>query len=353
MEENKNVNNQEEKIFVDNKEEDTNAPKQGIFNPNQFYFPTPITSKDDTLKEINAARSIFYQQVESANKTKKILLFSFVGLFLIFAMLLLIDPEIINKLFTPLVVVFIVFLAIVYLINNSTKRKKNVFMDEYRYHYFLNIDSYCYYLKGFSNIELSYNTKIDLEEVNKISCYENITSCPTRDVVKGKIFGVDFISFDALIKTKIEMEGKQLDKIVFSGKVFKLDLKVKKAGKMFIYLKGCGDSYPTDLRNTNEVDIKDLKREYKVYSSFENPSSILTKSAVESLNKFEINEYIEDIIISITAEGIYFGLSLTTKYMTIPYQEDVDESYLNNYKKALEQISVFVASLASSKSYNK
>lgn len=353
MEDNKNLNNQEDKIFVDNKTDALNGNKQGVFNPNQFYFPAPITSKEDTLKEVNKARCSFYGQVESASKSKKVLLISFVALFLVFAILLLVNPEIINRLFTPLVIIFVAFLVIVYLINNSTKKKRNFYMDEYRYLYFLNIDSYSYYLTGFSNIELSYNGKIDLEEVKKISCYENITSCPTRDVVVGKIFGIDFISFDALIKTSVELNAKSIEKIVFSGKLFKINLKNKKAGKIFIYLKGCGDSYPTNLRGMNEVDIKDLKKDYKVFSSLENSSLILSQNTIDVLNKFEINDYIEDIIISITNEGIYFGLSLTSKYMTIAYENDIDESYLIYLKKSLEQISLFVASLSSSKNYSK
>ena len=230
MEENKNINEQEEKIFKDNKEEANVVGRQGVYNPGQFYFPLPITSKEDTVNNINTSRVTFYNQVATSDKTRKILLFSFLGIFLLIAVLLLINPVLVNNLFTPLIVIFVVFLLVTYFITSSNKRKRNMFMDEYRYHYFINIDSYCYYQVGFSNIELSYNTKIDLEEVKKIGCYENITSCPSRDMVKGTMFGVKFTSFDALIKTKIAMDEKSVEKIVFSGKLFSFDLQSKKAG---------------------------------------------------------------------------------------------------------------------------
>lgn len=346
MEENKNINEQEEKIFKDNKEEANVVGRQGVYNPGQFYFPLPITSKEDTVNNINTSRVTFYNQVATSDKTRKILLFSFLGIFLLIAVLLLINPVLVNNLFTPLIVIFVVFLLVTYFITSSNKRKRNMFMDEYRYHYFINIDSYCYYQVGFSNIELSYNTKIDLEEVQKIGCYENITSCPSRDMVKGTMFGVKFTSFDALIKTKIAMDEKSVEKIVFSGKLFSFDLQSKKAGKMFIYLKGCGDSFPTELKGMEEVDIKDLKKEYKVFSSYANPNQILNKKCIDTLNKFNIDDVVEDIIITISNQGTFFGLSLTSEYMTIPYQNDVNDKFLLHYKKNLENIAMFVAALS-------
>ena len=51
---------------------------------------------------------------------------------------------------------------------------RNNEINEYKYTYFLNIDSYCYHQTGISNLELSYNSKIELDDVKKIDCYENI-----------------------------------------------------------------------------------------------------------------------------------------------------------------------------------
>ena len=96
MEENKNINEQEEKIFKDNKEEANVVGRQGVYNPGQFYFPLPITSKEDTVNNINTSRVTFYNQVATSDKTRKILLFSFLGIFLLIAVLLLINPVLVN-----------------------------------------------------------------------------------------------------------------------------------------------------------------------------------------------------------------------------------------------------------------
>ena len=121
MEENKNINEQEEKIFKDNKEEANVVGRQGVYNPGQFYFPLPITSKEDTVNNINTSRVTFYNQVATSDKTRKILLFSFLGIFLLIAVLLLVNPVLVNNLFTPLIVIFVVFLLVTYFITSSSK----------------------------------------------------------------------------------------------------------------------------------------------------------------------------------------------------------------------------------------
>ena len=64
------------------------------------------------------------------------------------------------------------------------------------------------------------------------------------------------------------------------------------------------------------------------------------------IDKFNIDDVVEDIIITISNQGTFFGLSLTSEYMTIPYQNDVNDKFLLHYKKNLENIAMFVASLS-------
>ena len=85
---------------------------------------------------------------------------------------------------------------------------------------------------------------------------------------------------------------------------------------------------------------------YKVFSSYANPNQILNKKCIDTLNKFNIDDVVEDIIITISNQGTFFGLSLTSEYMTIPYQNDVNDKFLLHYKKNLENIAMFVASLS-------
>lgn len=350
MEENKELNNQEEKIFKDVKE-NVQGDGLGKYNPGQYYFPDPVVSSEETIKNINVARETFYTYINQSNKIKKIMLFSFLGIFLLLGILLIAKPELVNQLFTPLIVVFLIFLLASFGVVSSTKKKRNFHFDQYRYHYFIAIDSYCYYQTGYSNIELSYNSKIELDEIKKIGCYENVVSAPTRDIVKGTVFGVNFFSCDALIKSEDKIDGKKVINTIFSGKLFKLDLKSKKPGKMYLYLNGCGDAHPTELKGMEPTQIKDLKKEYEVFTSFENPNTMLNKKCVESLNKLTIDDIVEDVILSISKEGVYLGISLTSEYMTIPYQNEVNDKFLKYYKKIVELVSIFVTGMLSNENY--
>ncbi|MDD7735369.1 MAG: hypothetical protein SOW55_06575 [Bacilli bacterium] len=351
-EEKEEVVEETEKIFKDVKEE--KKPNQTTrFCPGEFYNPLPFSSKEETLKNINDSRSAFYLNVTHSNKIKKITLFSFLGIFLILGLIMLINPDSVNKLFIPVLALFVTFLLVSFILISSMKKKRNFFFDEYKYTYFLNIDSYCYTQTGIANLELSYNSKIELDEVNKIDCYENILTTPTRDIVKGTMFGVNFTSYDLLIKTGNSLEDKKTQSVIFSGKMFNFNLLTKKSGKLVIYLKGCGDSFPTELKGLDPTSIKDLKKEYQVFTSFDNPESMLNKKMIESLNKLAIDDVVEDIIISINKNGLFIGLSLTSFYMTIPFENDVDDKFINHYKRDIEIITSFISALLSNKNYEK
>ena len=348
----KEISEETEKIFTDVKEE--KKPNQTTrFGPGEFYNALPFSSKEETLNNINESRSAFYLSVTHSNKIKKITLFSFLGVFLILGITMLINPDAVNKLFIPVLILFVTFLLVSFILISSMKKKRDFYFDDYKYTYFLNIDSYCYHQTGISNLELSYNSKIELDDVKKIDCYENILVSPTRDIVKGTMFGIDFKSYDLLIKTGNNLEDKNTQSVIFSGKMFNLDLLPKKNGKLVIYLKGCGDSFPTELKGLNPTSIKDLKKEYQVFTSFDYPDTMLNKKMIESLNKLNIDDVVEDIIISINKNGIFVGLSLTSTYMTIPFENDVDDKFINHYRRDIEIISSFLSASLSNKNYQK
>lgn len=352
MEENKKNINQENQV-VDDKLEKQLEKNYKEFNPGEFYYPDPVVSKEETLKRANLARLSFYDFVTRTDKIKKIILIVFLVVMGGCSLAILINNELVNILFTPLLISFITTIIIIYILLAQYKKKRIFHFNQYKYNLCISIDSYCYYQTGISNLEFSYNTKIKLSEVSKIGCYENIIQTPSRDIVKGKLYGINFVSYDVLIRSGISIQDKASHKVHFSGKLFKLQLLPIKEGKMYIYLKGCGDSHPTELSGLEPVKIRDLKDEYLVFSSFENPSSMLPKKAIELLNRIKLDNVIEEVIISINENGVFVGYSLTSKYMAIPYKEEIEASFIDHYKEDIFFISNFASILSSNKNYNK
>lgn len=340
----------EEKIFTDVKSE--NRKPDGIVRSGEFYPPEPVVSKENTLAEINEERERFCRYMDQQDKIKKVILFSFLGIFLLLAIALLVNPKLTGTLFTPLIAVFIIFLLVSYFLVQSVKKKKNIQFDAYRYKYFLSMESYCYFQLGISNLSMSYNSKVKPEEVKGIGCYERIVDTPSRDIVKGAMFGVDFSCAEVKIVTG-EKGNKKNQSVVFSGKLFHFDLESKKSGKMYLYLKGCGDGFPTELRGMEEVELKDLKKDFKVFSSFDNPETMVGKKTAEILNRFAIDNAVEDIIVSIVDKGIYVGLSLTDEFMTIPYRNEVDSRWIDHFKNDLDSMKNLIASFLGNKNYRK
>lgn len=315
-----------------------------------YYYPLQTLSLEDTLKNINEERVKFYDYLSSANKVNKFTLFGFLAVLLIFLVSLLLNKENVNELFPPLMLVFVVFLIVSYFLVKNTKKRKNIAFDGYKKEYFLNIDSYCYYQTGISNLAFSYNSIVEKEAIEKIGCYENIIKTVTRDVVVGKMFGTAFTSYDLLLKSGKNISDESDHQVLFSGKMFYFDLPIKQEGKMFIYLKGCGDSHPTELEGLDKISIKGLKDDYLVFSSIK-ANNVISKKAIEVLNQIQIDQVIEDVIISISNQGIFFGISLTKEYMTIPFENEVKEDYLKHYKNDIENIKTFISVLMSNKNY--
>ena len=71
------------------------------------------------------------------------------------------------------------------------------------------------------------------------------------------------------------------------------------------------------------------------------------------LDAIHIDDVVEDIIISINKNGIFVGLSLTSTYMTIPFENDVDDKFINHYRRDIEIISSFLSASLSNKNYQK
>lgn len=345
MEENKNQNvvNQNQ----DELEEDLTKNISG-----DFYYPLPSSSLENTLKNINSERIKFYEYINNSNRLSKIVLFTFLGVFFIFAIVLLMNQNYINQLFSPLIFLFFIFIIVSYFLVKSNKKKRLVFFEGYKYQYFLNIDSYCYYQTGISHLQFASNGKIELDEVKNISCYDNLIQAVTRDVVVGKMFGTNFKSYDLLLKSGKNLIEKKSQSTLFSGKMFFFDLPLNKNEKVIIYLRGCGDSYPTELKGFEPRNVNGLKEGYQVFSTNEK-LNIFTSKVIESLNHFNIDKVVEDLIISISNQGIFIGFSLTKDYMTIPYDNEVSDEFLIHYKNDIELVKNFISILMSNNNFKK
>lgn len=340
MEENEKIN--DEVIFKDCVDNRYN------YVHGEFYNPDSISSIDQHLDQINKKREELYLYLKSLERIKLYILIAFLAFFLAGAVMLIVNPELINSLFTLLIIVFVVFLLVIYGVVKSIKKKKTSAYSNYLKDYSLQMNTYCYYQTGISSLEFSSKGIVDQEMIEKIACYENIKSTKTRDVVIGKMFGIGFISFDCLISEEVENKKSNL----FSGKMFHIDLYPQNDQDLILYLKGCGDSYPTELKGKNEIKIKNLNDSFKAFSS-SSKNDLLNQKAIEVINKITINDHIEDVIISFNKNGIYFGLSYCSSDMIVPFKENIKKERMENLKNDVELILEFVSKIANSKSFTK
>lgn len=339
------------KIFHDVKEENTGDKSLGNFKPGEYYSPNPLTDVKTTLLEIEKARESFVSLIKHFSLIRKVVLLVFLGVMAACAIVLLINQDMINKLFVPLLLIFAGFVVAIFIFLAVYKKRRGLEFNHYKYEYLLNMDTYAFGQNGISNLEFSYNTSVSEEVVTRLNVYDDVVKVVSRDSIKGTYVGINFLSGEVLIKTgKVEEEKTQLP--VFCGRFFAFNLQNSK-GEAVIYLKNKGYGMPTNLKGFEPETVRGLKNEFKVWVDSKNASSLLTKATVDALNEFSVDELIDDIIIKINKTEVIIGISYSDLFMKMPYDNPVPERNLTHLQNDVSKVLNFIAKLQTNKNVTK
>ena len=97
-------------------------------------------------------------------------------------------------------------------------------------------------------------------------------------------------------------------------------------------------------------NIKSAKKRVKTdakkrISNREDLSVLFNKNVIKMLNEFEINDYLEDVIINLNDSHVYLVLSYSDSIMLPPYNEDYTLEKLEQLRKDVEAIVAFMSTL--------
>jgi hypothetical protein len=341
----------DDKIFHDVKDENTGDKSLGNFKPGEYYSPNPLVDAKSTIDEIEKARDSFISLIKHYSLIRKILLVIFLSIMAGAAILLLVNQDMINKIFVPLLLVFAGFVVGILVFLAVYKKRRGLEFNHYKYEYFLNMDTYAFGQNGISNLEFSYNTSISEEIVSRLNVYDDVVKIVSRDSIKGTFTGINFLSSEVLIKTgKADQEKTQLP--VFCGRFFTFNLQNSK-GEAIIYLKNKGYGMPTNLTGFEVETIRGLKNDFKVWTNSKSASSLITKATVDALNEFDTDDLIDDLIIKINKSEVIIGISYSDLFMKIPYETPLPERNLLHLQKDVTKVLNFITKLQTNKNITK
>ncbi len=308
-----------------------------------FYSPIEIESEDKLFETINNNQITFNNYYNKVRKTSSLIM---IICMVVIVVLLFVLNSVLEGSGIPFSIVAVV--AYFLIISNYSKKTKNKLNEDslrILNEYFSLIDSYVTENKYFTEIQFNREYKLDEDTFKNLKICKNISSVVGRDYIKGKLCGYDFVAGDNCIKTQEKDEkGNEQNYIVFLGKLFVINIEnLVSEGRAIIYLKGKGANGPTDIEDLEKVEGV-LSNKFDVYSSFD-IDSLLTEKTKSLLEKFEVNDALIDMFITIDNNKISFGFSYSDGVMVVPLTESLKKEDLFEYKKNVELMVDIVKSL--------
>lgn len=306
----------------------------------KFNSPVEIVSEDSLFEKVNNNQVEFFSYYNKVRKTSTMIMVACMAVIVILLLLLGGTTNIIIS-----VVAVVVYFVIISNYSKKTKAKLNEDSLRVLDEYFSLIDSYVTDNEAFTEIQFNREYKLEENTFKNLRICKGVDSVVGRDLIKGKLCGFDFVAGDNCIKTKEKDEkGNEQNFIVFLGKLFVLNIpNLVEEGRAVIYLKGKGANGPTDIEDLNKIEGV-LSDKYDVYASCD-VNTVLNKKVKSLLEKFEVNETLIDMFITIEDNKMSFGFSYSDGVMVVPLTEPLKKEDILEYKKNVELMVEIVNSL--------
>ncbi|MEG2269968.1 MAG: hypothetical protein RR909_03420 [Bacilli bacterium] len=229
-------------------------------------------------------------------------------------------------------VVVVLLLAAVLGYNFFSKRFLNKKAIDYVQVYYKHIINTIFSDESFSDLENDPKGKIDPELFKSSRVFNGIKAVGSRNVTHVKHNGVPFMLFDA----SAEVQGPKRLEPVFLGKVLHFENALDFPGRILISVKGTSKYYirPNDIEGLTVLAETDG---YVIYSNYEKANKLITKSVLNEISKYKVNENLIDIFISVSKGNTFVGIDLSDKEMNIPVDTAFNAAAFENTKQYILQ----------------
>ena len=313
-----------------------------------FVSPVEINNADEAKLKVNETREKFLEVHNKVMKKNKIASGIFFAITIAIVLIGYFVPDLMGLCFG----LICAGLAFIWIFTRRQRKELDAAVSSYLYGYSLYCNSYMYDKEDVTDLEIGYKQRPDVEVVNKLSISDEVTVINSRDLVKGKMYGLDFQAADCSLKTG-NPKKESMQKALFVGKIYMLDYSFVGEGRTFMYLKGCGDATPTKLGDVNKIGVPGLKKDWEIYTSHKGYERIFTSDFVKALNKIECNDTVNDVVISIVEDKVLIGFSYCDEAMIIPMNRDFETKHLEVKKVNYNQFKAINKALIDNTNFKK
>lgn len=296
---------------------------------------TKKVSKEKTFQKIEENRKEFYDAYNKQKKQNTLLIVLF-GLVAIGVFLAL------NKYFYIALIIVVVLMVGLYFYSKTMKNTMEKKIQNYISDFYNLSNDFVFSNTPFKNLVFEPQTKMEEKEFIESGFIRGITHVGSRNMVKGNLGNVEFKVLDCVAKIVV----KNKEEVCFLGKFFTFNLENTYEYKTLIYIpsKDPNGAGPNDLEGLDEKT--ELENSHlKVWSNDPHVSQIFTKKVLDALSKFEPNDSLVDVAISIMKDKIYVALSYENELMVLPLIDPFKDGPTLQYAEDLKKVVALMEAL--------
>lgn len=285
-------------------------------------------SKEKAFQKIEENRQVFYDAYNKQKKQNTLLIVLF-GVAAIAVFLGL------NKYFYIALIIVVILMVALYFYSKSMKNSMEKKIQDYITGFYNLSNEFAFSKTAFKDLTFEPQTKIEEKEFIDSGFIKGITHVGSRNMVKGKLGDMSFQATDCVAKIVV----KNKEEVCFLGKFFQFQQPNSYEYKTLIYVpsKDPNGAGPNDLEGLEEK--KELGNSHlRIWSNDPNVGQIFTKKVYDALAKFEPNDCLVDVAISLKDDKIYVALSYENELMVLPLLEPFKEGPTLQYTEDLKKV---------------
>lgn len=240
----------------------------------------------------------------------------------------------------------IVAFVVTMIISSKLKKKTMAGIESFIHSYILTIDGLTFgSIPDLDNVRIAPQGQVDNNNVINAHYYETILSVASRNKAIGTFKGINFTLVDVSLSVPAnpaeagKARGRQKNSSLgFYGKWLALDHKIPMGG---IIICRQSESHtltaaPTYLDGYEAVEVEGLDDHFMVFATDASiAAQFMTPEVKEALTALIPGEQLLDYLISVNANGTYFGLNYADPIVAAPLTEKVK---LEAYEEHLSAI---------------
>jgi len=299
-----------------------------------------VTDDEKKLEEVVNSRRLEYKKFADKQKKINYIITAVVAVILIASFICIMAFS--QYSWVMYVSIGIMVLVLIGTYISSKAMRKNLMSNAEQYiDYLYQITAkYIYDEKEIKEFEVTPKGKLEDKWFIDAHIYKDIKSTRSRNFVHFKIGDIIYDSADLAGNTLIK--GKLSPK--FLGRFYSIKASNKTNGKITLFqLKGGTLSVPID--NVDDLKLVDGNKLYCIYSNDNDYKKVFTTKLIKELTKFEIDDSLLDVIVSIKDNLISIGIDYADEFMNIPVDKEFSIKNSKQVKEDFQKVLAVVHTL--------